>query len=172
MIEITWTGDLPLIVIGLYGEAMFRLTDRSVEVNELSPSIWLAVERFGRVTIPPEADAEAEPRWRLLDSGSGPWRWQDPRIQWRRAERPEAVGEGDRRTRIRRWSISLQAGEQQVRVDGVLEWIPSTALLRARRSEVSDPLTSALLLLLAMASGAWVGTQVRGRRARPASANL
>ena len=168
-IEVVWKDESPRVVVGVYDEARFRLSPKGVEVNERSPTVWQAVERFGRSPMPADADGDAEPRWRVLDSEAGPWRWQDPRIQWRRSGRPAVVGDGDTRTRIRRWSIPLRAGKRELRVEGVLEWIPSAALVRAERSNVSDPLTSALMLIVAMAIGALVGRRVRDRRVRPAA---
>ncbi len=170
-IEIVWKGKTPLVVVGRYGEPMFRLTQAGVEVNERSPTVWQAVERFGRSPVPADADGDAAPRWRQLDSGAGPWRWQDPRIQWRRAARPAAVGDGAQRTRIRRWSIPVRIGDREARVEGALDWIPSAAIVRDQRSHVSEPLLSALVLLVAMALGAWLGVLVRNRRIPPRRAH-
>ncbi len=166
-IEIVWKGRTPLIVVGRYGEPMFRLTRAGVEANERSPTVWQAVERFGRSPIPADADGDAPPEWRQLDAGAGPWRWQDPRIQWRGAKRPAAVGDGAQRTRIRRWSIPVRIGDREARVEGALDWIPSAAIVRDQRSHVSEPLLSALVLLVALALGAWIGARVRDRRAPP-----
>lgn len=162
LLEITWKGETPLIVVGRHGEPMFRLTPKGVEVNQRSPTTYEAAERFGRVPAPPAADADAEPQWQLLAPGPGPWRWHDPRIQWRRARRPDSV-RGDERTLIRRWSIPVRAGTRDARVEGVLEWIPSADAIRAERSDASDPLTSGLVLLIAMAVGAWTGRAFRAR---------
>ena len=162
-LEVTWTGKGPLEILGTGGEPMFRLMAQGVEVNRRSPTAYAAADRFGRVPAPPDADASAPPVWQQIAEGAGPWRWHDPRIQWRGEERPEVVGAGARLTRIRRWSVPLRAGTRAGQIDGILDWLPQTSAIRAQRSRVSEPLLSAAIILVALVVGAFAGVYVRDR---------
>jgi hypothetical protein len=92
------------------------------------------------------------------------WRWFDYRIHWRRRERPAVVGDGLRRTTIFRWRIPVRTYDgRSAIIHGVLEWLPDPSEIRTARSDVSNPLRSALILLVAMAGGAGIGVLVRER---------
>jgi hypothetical protein len=164
--ELEWRGQAPLLVGDGHGDPMFRMSPIGVEVNRRSPAVWRSVERFGRVPIPKGAKRDLRPEWQIL-TGPGVWRWFDYRIQWRRRERPAVVGDGLRRTTILRWRIPVRTYDgRSATIHGVLEWLPDPGEVRGARSDVSNPLLSAFILLAAMAGGGGIGVVVRERRAK------
>lgn len=163
-LEVTWTGPEPLVVEGTDGEPMLRLTQAEVEVNERSPSAWSSSERFGRVELPADVDPDARPRWRSLGPG-GRFSWYEHRAQWMRAARPAEVTDPASPTTISDWSVPIRVGDQSASIGGTLRWVPDPSAIREKRSEVSSPLLSALILIAAMAVGALIGLRLRPRLA-------
>lgn len=161
-LEVTWTGDPPLVIVGAQGEPMIRLGSGGVEVNVRSPSLFLSTERYGRASMPVTADPRAAPRWRRVDS-PGPFSWYEHRAHWLRSERPSIVADGTGAKTIFHWRVPALLGNQRVEIVGALDWVPDPEALRAARSDVSSPLLSAGILLVAMALGAGVGVLVRER---------
>lgn len=161
-LEVTWTGKRPLVVEGVEGEPMVRMSAKGIEINERSPSAHLATERYGRVTLPAEADAGAEPSWRRIES-PGPISWFEHRAHWLRASRPHAVGNGARGVTIFHWRVPARLGTRRVEILGALDWLPDPSAVRKQRSEVSSPVLSALVLVAAMGGGALAGIVVRRR---------
>lgn len=163
LLEVVWRGSAPLEILGTGGEPMFRVSRRGVEVNRHSPSAWRSLERFGRVPVPDYADPRLAPRWEQL-VGPGPWRWNEHRAQWMRAQRPEVVGDGSRRRKVLDWAVPVRAGSRTARIRGTLRWVPNPEAVREQRSEVSSPLLSLAIVAAAMLLGAAIGAQVRDRR--------
>jgi hypothetical protein len=161
-LEVTWTGDSPLVVDGVEGEPMLRMSSRGIEINERSPSAYLSSDRYAEVSMPGQADADAPPRWRRIED-PGPISWYEHRAQWMRAERPGVVGDGADGTTVFHWSIPARLGGQELAIRGSLDWLPDPAAIRAERSEVSSPLLSALILAVAMGLGALTGVAIRSR---------
>ena len=163
LLEVTWRGATPAVVLGAEGEPMFRLGPGGVEVNRHSPTAWKSAERFGRLRVPEYARPLAAPRWELL-AKPGPWRWSEHRVQWMTGKRPTVVGDGTARRKIQDWTVPVRVGERTVRINGKLEWLPNPDALREQRSEVSSPLLSLAIVLGALGFGAFVGMVVRDRR--------
>ena len=68
-----------VVVIGNQGEHYLRIDpDGQVWENRRSPDTYANVERYGIGSLPPQADASAEPEWRRVGSG-GTWAWHDHR---------------------------------------------------------------------------------------------
>ena len=162
LLELTWRGAAPAVVVGTQGEPMFRIGRAGVEVNRHSPTAWRSAERYGRLRVPDYASPRAVPRWERL-AGPGPWRWNEHRAQWMTARRPQVVGDGTARRRIAGWTVPVRIGDRTVRIKGTLEWIPEAGALRAERSHVSSPLLSLATVLAALALGAAVGVRLRDR---------
>jgi len=166
LLELTWRGRLRLTVLDRFGDPMFRVDPLGTEVNRASPSAWRATERFGRARVPSDASVGARPRWQRVSDVVGPQtiHWYEHRAHWMRPERPPVVGDGADRRTIRRWvvPVKVEFGGAS-RIEGRLEWIPARAAIRAARSDVSNPLLSALVLLMAMAVGAGIGVAARER---------
>lgn len=85
---------LTVEVIGYQGEPYLRyLPDGTVEENAASPSKYLNEERYGG-DLPPEADADAPPRWEIV-ANDGSFAWHDHRTHWMNSQPPPGLGPGD-----------------------------------------------------------------------------
>ena len=163
LLELTWRGAAPLVVVGRQGEPMFRVGRGGVEVNRHSPTAWESAERFARLRVPDYASPRAVPRWEPL-AGPGPWRWNEHRAQWMTAKRPAVVGDGATRRRIADWTVPVRIRDRTVRISGTLEWLPDAHAAREQRTGgETSPLLSLAIVLAAMAVGAVVGVGVRDR---------
>jgi len=160
--EISWAGQTPLVVEGYRGEPMIRLSASGIEVNRRSPSAYLSGDRYAAISIPAQADVEAPPRWRPLES-AGSISWYDHRAQWMRAERPAIVGDGARGVTIFHWRIPASLDGERVSIRGGLDWLPDPDAVRADRSDASRPLLAAAILAAAAALGATAGLGLRRR---------
>jgi hydrogenase/urease accessory protein HupE len=161
-LQVTWVGEPPLVVLGFREEPTVRLGAAGVEINDLSPSVYLSGDRYAQVPLPVNVDANASPRWRVIDT-PGPFSFYDHRIHWMEAERPPIVGDGAEPLAIFHWKVPMLLGHQVVTIEGALDWVPDPAAIRSERSEVSSPLLSAAILVGAMAVGADVGVLFRRR---------
>lgn len=100
------------------------LPDGTVERNAASPTRWLNEARYGAAP-PPEASAEAPPRWETVAS-DGTYAWHDHRVHWMSPELPDQVDPGlDERQRVQTWSIPLTVDDRPVEVRGELDHLPS-----------------------------------------------
>lgn len=124
-IELRYTGDGELIVLGYEGEPYLRIDDRGVHENERSPATYLNASRKGDAEIPAAADAEAEPEWRKVSDGSTA-RWHDHRSHWMSTKDPPAVREDPTREHVvlRDWEIPLVVDGDQHVISGDLTWTP------------------------------------------------
>jgi hypothetical protein len=81
-LEITVDEGHTVIVEGYQGEPYLRFQpDGTVERNRLSPASYLNDSRRGKVTVPAEADPDAEPDWENIGDG-GTYAWHDHRVHW------------------------------------------------------------------------------------------
>lgn len=112
-----------IVVPGYEGEPYLRFENGRVLANRRSPAYYLGAQRTGAV-VPPGADPAAAPEWVEVATGET-FAWHDQRVLWSESNRPPAVqaNPGTRQV-VRNWEIVLDAGEP-VRVQGVLEWVPS-----------------------------------------------
>lgn len=140
------------------GELYLRfLTDGTVERNEAAPTRWLNDARYGaaEVTPPPEADAEAPPRWEPVATG-GTYAWHDHRVHWMSPALPRQIDPGStERQRVMTWSLPLTVDDEPVEVAGELDYVPSPS-----------PVVPGLVLVLVLAGGVLLAVR------RPAAAPL
>jgi hypothetical protein len=162
LLELTWRGRTPLVVVGGEGEPMFRIGRGGVEVNRHSPSAWRSAERFGRLRVPDYASPRAVPLWEPL-AGPGPWRWNEHRAQWMTAKRPAVVGDGGTRRKIHDWTVPVRIGRRPVRISGTLEWVPAAKPRSDGGSQASSPLLWGAFLLAMLGLGAARAVKLRGR---------
>jgi hypothetical protein len=117
-----------VVVDGYEDEPYLRISaDGTVERNEASPSRWLNDARFGglEVTVPPEASAEAPPRWEVVADG-GRYAWHDHRVHWMVPGIPDQVDPGAGEVqRVSDWELELSVDGQDAAVSGQLDWVPS-----------------------------------------------
>ena len=161
-LEVTWTGEPPLTVLGTEGEPMFRLGTGGIEINARSPSAYLVADRYAQVPQPANVDPDAAPRWRWVET-PGPFAWYEHRAHWLGDDRPEVVGDGTEATTIFHWEVPMLLGDRPVTIAGDLDWVPDPASIRAERSGDGGELIYAATLLVAMTLGAGVGLLYRRR---------
>ncbi|WP_052664916.1 hypothetical protein [Nitriliruptor alkaliphilus] len=100
------------------------LPEGTVERNEASPTRWLNDERYG-AEVPPEASAEAPPRWEVVATG-GTYAWHDHRVHWMSPEPPGQLDTGaDEPQLVQTWTLQLTVDDQPVEVAGELHYLPS-----------------------------------------------
>ncbi len=96
-------------VEGYAGERYLWIdADGAVHENVHSPATYVNRSRSGTDTLPPEADADAEPEWKLVGDG-GAYAWHDHRAHWMGGAPPADMRPGD----------SLQPLVVPLTVDGV-----------------------------------------------------
>ena len=117
--------------------------DGAVHENRRSPATYYNRTRSGTATLPPEADAEAQPDWQAVADG-GAWAWHDHRAHWMGGDPPAGMRAGD----------SLPPTIVPVTVDGVPTEITVVTTLVASPSPWAAVAGAVLggLLVLAAAS--------------------
>jgi hypothetical protein len=94
-IELTVDEGIDVLVLGYEQEPYLHFAaDGTVSENVRSPAHFLDESRYAAVTLPPEADADAEPDWVEVASG-GSWAWHDHRTHWMADTPPLGVRVGD-----------------------------------------------------------------------------
>jgi hypothetical protein len=114
-------------VRGYGGEPYVRvLADRTVEVNERSPSLYLNEDRFAAVQVPRDASEHAPPLWHVVDK-AGRYEWHDHRIHYMSKNVPAQVTDKGKRTKVFDWSLPIDVGGRRARVKGDLYWVPTSS---------------------------------------------
>lgn len=145
-----------VVVEGYNGEPYARLMpDETVEVNLNSPALYLNEDRFAKVDLPPRADEDAAPEWKVVDR-SGRFEWHDHRIHWMGAGRPDAVSDPQRRTKVFDWEVPIRVGDRQGGVTGTLTW--------NGRPDDDFPVAAAIALAAVAVGGLLLVVVVRRRR--------
>ncbi len=131
------------MVVGYQGEdyLWFR-SDGTVLENRNSPAVYLNAQRYGIETVPPTANAEAEPRWEEVGTG-GYWAWHDHRAHWMQSARPFGLGPGDQ---ILEAVIPITVDGSVVEVTVVSTWQPAPSPI---------PMWLGFVAGLAVAVAAW-----------------
>lgn len=129
-IELTWTGDGTLIVIGYEDEPYLRFDSSGVYQNQRSPATYLNQNRYADVDPPATVDASAPPEWRQLSPGRTA-RWHDHRTHWMSTTPPFQVRQEPDRQHliIERWEIPLTIADRSVVLAGTLTWTPPPPLV-------------------------------------------
>lgn len=113
-----------VIVRGYEGEPFLRINDDAVFENLRSPATYLNRSRQASNAIPPEADADAPPDWRRIDTGRVA-RWHDHRAHWMGGDPPAVVDDpGAEHVVIPSWVVPIELGDDTVEVSGDLVWVP------------------------------------------------
>ncbi len=117
------TGPEPLLVLGQAGEPFARIDVTGVAVNVRSPVHVADTIARGRT---PEAapNASAAPIWRHV-SDQASYDWLDPRTRYPGSRPPTSVLLAGSRTVLQSWSVPVVLGSRQLRLDGVVEWVPA-----------------------------------------------
>ncbi|MGY1602456.1 hypothetical protein [Geodermatophilus sp. SYSU D00815] len=114
-----------VLVPGYSDEPYLRIGPDGVWRNANSPATYINLDRFGRVTLPANADPAADPDWQQV-STEPRYVWHDHRTHWMsEGQLPPAVAADPTRTHtVFQWEIPLQHGGDEVVVAGELTWSP------------------------------------------------
>jgi LPXTG-motif cell wall-anchored protein len=125
-LELTVDRGVEVEVPGYEDEPYLRfLADGTVEENELSPSAYRNRGRY-EDEAPPEADADAEPRW-VEVAHDGTYAWHDHRIHWMSPDAPPRVQGGS--GLVQEWEVPIVVDGQDVVVSGRLDKVAGTSPL-------------------------------------------
>jgi hypothetical protein len=114
-----------VVIYGYEGEPYARvLKDGTVQVNELSPALYLNTSPFPTEQVPAKANPKAPPQWKTVDD-SGTFLWHDHRMHYLSASTPPQVKDTSRKTKIFNYTIPLRIDGQKGAIHGTLYWVGS-----------------------------------------------
>lgn len=158
-LDLTVEPGHEVTVLGYSGEPYLQFdADGTVRENRNSPATYLNEDRYAATELPPNADADAEPDWRVLDD-DGSWAWHDHRTHWMAPAPPLGLGPGDQ---VLDEKVDLIVDGVPVTVSVVSTWIPDHSNLPAILGGVTGALAVAAVTLAR--SGRTVSPRPRGRR--------
>jgi hypothetical protein len=130
-------GPTPLTVLGAAGEPFARIDASGVAVNVRSPVHAADLIARGK---PPDAPSSVSdpPLWQHV-SDQPSYDWLDPRTRYPGSTPDASVLLAGHPTVLQRWSVPLVLGGRQIRLDGVVEWIPSADAPAILASEGVSP---------------------------------
>ena len=117
--------DREVVVPGYSDEPYLRIGPDGVWRNVHSPATYINLDRYGRTTLPAEADAAAAPAWQQV-STEPHYVWHDHRTHWMSENLlpPQVAAEPDRSHTVFDWTVPLRHGDTPVVVAGELTWSP------------------------------------------------
>ncbi len=131
-LEVVNTTATELTVPGYSDEPYLRIGPDGVWRNARSPATTINLDRYGRVTLPADADPRAAPEW-VQVSTEPQYTWHDHRTHWMSVERlpPVVAADPTRAHQVFDWTVPMRHGDTAVTVRGELTWSPppSTALV-------------------------------------------
>lgn len=161
-LELTYTGDRSVYVLGVYEERFLRIDRRGVFENLNAPTTYIYRSRDGE-TPPGFASADKAPAWKKVSDGRTA-RWHDHRVHWMGDRNPPQVREApDERHPVADWSVSITDGTTTAVASGDLVWVPGPSpvpywafavalfagvVLLARRDEPFLPVALAAVVLI------------------------
>ena len=80
-LELVNDGSREVVVPGYDDEPYLRIGPHGVWRNTRSPATYINLDRFGRVTLPADADSSAVPAW-VQVSTEPHYVWHDHRTHW------------------------------------------------------------------------------------------
>jgi hypothetical protein len=126
-LELENQGRHDVIVEGYDGEPYLRVGPRGAFENVRSPARFLNRVRRDAAPPPASADPDAAPRWRAIASGRTV-RWHDHRAHWMGSTDPPVVArDPDVPHVIQRFTIPLRTSGGDVRVHGLVRWVPGSS---------------------------------------------
>jgi hypothetical protein len=114
-----------VMVPGYSDEPYLRIGPDGVWRNVHSPATSINLDRYGRTTLPPDADPHAAPDWQRI-STQPHYVWHDHRTHWmsQKLLPPMVAADPTRSHTVFRWSVPLVWGATPVTVAGELTWSP------------------------------------------------
>jgi hypothetical protein len=149
------TGEA-LIILGYQGEPYLAFRDGRVYRNTHSPATYLNDDRFGRVALPKEADAKAQPDWEEVSPREN-FDWHDHRIHWMsRTLPPKVQAAKDKPHHVFDWTVPARLDGQPLAIAGTLDYEPPP-------NKIPKPLI-AILIVLVLGGAAAVWLRIRRER--------
>jgi hypothetical protein len=114
-----------VLVPGYSDEPYLRIGPDGVWRNARSPATYINLDRYGRTSLPAEADASAEPAWEQI-STEPHHVWHDHRTHWMSENvlPPQVAADPGRSHTVFEWSVPVLHGDTAVEVAGELTWSP------------------------------------------------
>jgi len=112
-----------VVVEGYDGEPYLRFSpDGTVEANLNSSAYYLNSDRYGTADVPPNADSDADPDWKVV-AGTGEFQWHDHRSHYMSTATPPQVSDPDVKTKIFDYKIPLEVDGKPAKIEGTLFWV-------------------------------------------------
>ena len=114
-----------VLVPGYSDEPYLRIGPDGVWRNSRSPATYINLDRYGRASLPAEADVAAEPAWEQI-STEPHYVWHDHRTHWMSENLlpPRVAADPGRSHTVFEWTVPLVHGDTDVEVTGELTWSP------------------------------------------------
>jgi hypothetical protein len=114
-----------ILVPGYDDEPYLRIGPDGVWRNARSPATYINLDRYGRTTLPEDADSRAKPAWEQVSTEPA-YVWHDHRTHWMSPGLlpPAVAADPTRSHRVFEWNLSLHYGETPMEVTGELTWSP------------------------------------------------
>ncbi|MGY1665709.1 hypothetical protein [Geodermatophilus sp. SYSU D00696] len=124
-LELVNTTAAVVTVPGYSDEPYLRIGPDGVWRNAHSPATYINLDRFGRVTLPADADPQAEPEW-VQVSTEPQYTWHDHRTHWMSEEQlpPAVAADPAHAHTVFDWTVPMRHGDTAVTVRGELTWEP------------------------------------------------
>ena len=124
-LEVVNTTGTEVTVPGYSDEPYLRIGPDGVWRNARSPATSINLDRYGRVTLPEDADPRAEPEW-VRVSTEPQYTWHDHRTHWMSEGLlpPAVAADPTHAHTVFDWTVPMRHGDTAVTVRGVLTWEP------------------------------------------------
>ncbi|HEX2073247.1 MAG TPA: hypothetical protein VHF92_05625 [Geodermatophilus sp.] len=124
-VEVVNRSGADVEVPGYSDEPYLRIGPDGVWRNANSPATYLNLDRYGRTTLPPDADPDADPEW-VQVSTEAQYLWHDHRTHWMSESMlPPAVAADPTRSHVvSTWTVPMAHAGTPVEVVGELTWSP------------------------------------------------
>jgi hypothetical protein len=117
-------GPSEVVVLGYEDEPFLRVGPEGVHENLNSPATYLNSDRYGDVALPPRADAEVAPEWRMVSTEPAHV-WHDHRTHWMSPALPPVVRSSPGEPHhVLDWVIPITVDGAPTALRGVLRWEP------------------------------------------------
>ncbi|MGY1663968.1 hypothetical protein ACI78Q_22285 [Geodermatophilus sp. SYSU D00705] len=112
-------------VPGYSDEPYLRIGPDGVWRNAHSPATYINLDRYGRTTLPADADPAAEPEW-VQVSTEAEYVWHDHRTHWMSEDLlpPAVAADPTREHVVSEWVVPMAYDGSEVQVRGELTWSP------------------------------------------------
>ncbi|RBY74604.1 hypothetical protein DQ238_21625 [Geodermatophilus sp. TF02-6] len=112
-------------VPGYSDEPYLRIGPDGVWRNANSPATWINLDRYGRTSLPPDADPAAAPEW-VRVSTEPQYVWHDHRTHWMSPDLlpPAVAADPTAEHVVSEWVVPMAYGGTPVQVRGELTWSP------------------------------------------------